>query len=427
MSEKRIETEAINILKDLIRINTSNEKATEYQAVLYLTGILEQESIETETIYSPNGRANLVAKIRGTNLSNEPLVLLSHLDVVSPGKQDWTHPPFSGKEDSNCIWGRGTIDTKDLTAMHVSALLDIKRAKQPLNRDVYLVASADEENGSKEGMEFLAKTRPEIFLNATVLSEGGGFTVHLPGEQMHMLYSSGEKGTAVVKLIGKGDSGHAGSAPKNQAIKHLSNALKHLFQQEQHTSQYSILEKFKENFHHVLSNNSVLTPDSQLIEKLYEYMKYQTITVDYLNVGQRINVIPYKGEVILEFRTLPYETNHDLENNMNKIFRNSEVTWEIVSFQQGFESDMNDPIINLFKMNSPDCGFTGTWVPFTALGKTDGRFISTIAKNIYGLSPVTIPFKDVLKRVHNVDERIETDAFIYGVNVMRKVVRQYCM
>jgi acetylornithine deacetylase/succinyl-diaminopimelate desuccinylase-like protein len=57
-------------------------------------------------------------------------------------------------------------------------------------------------------------------------------------------------------------------------------------------------------------------------------------------------------------------------------------------------------------------------IPFTALGKTDGRFISQMATNIYGISPVKIRFTEVLRRVHNTNERIELDSFEWGTSVL---------
>lgn len=418
------EKQSIRLLKELVRINTTNEDATEFEAAFLLKEILDEANIDSEIIYSPNGRANLVAKLKANNPEENPLVLLSHLDVVSHGGKRWTHPPFSGKLADEMIWGRGTLDTKQLTIMHLISLLNLVESKTPLNRDVYFVATADEENGGKEGMEFLASSRPELFLNATVLSEGGGFTVKTNSENHYMLYAAGEKGTARIKLVGKGDSGHAGSPPANQAVFNLSLALQKIIQDNHHKAQYPILNRFEVVFKDELNDDK---NKDEIYYKLFEYMREQTYSVDLLNVGDQINAIPYKGEVTLEFRTLPATTEEEFSEYMYKVLEGEQITWELVYFQQGYESEIESKVIQLFKKHSPDCGFSGQWVPFTALGRTDGRFISKLAKDIYGLSPVTIPFKDVLQRVHQVDERIEVDAFLYGVSLMKKVVYDYCI
>ena len=236
MSHEVIEGKAVRILQELVRINTANEEAEEYQAAIYIQELLKDYPIQTEIVYSPEGRANLIASIKSDHPEKEQLVLLSHLDVVSPGDKEWTYPPFSGKEADGCIWGRGTLDTKQLTVMHLIALLEVSEKRAQLNRDIYLVSTADEENGSKEGMEFLAKERPELFEGAIVLSEGGGFTLSTDSED-YMLFASGEKGNTVVKLSASGDGGHAGSPPENQAIHHIATTLQHLLKQESKTEE----------------------------------------------------------------------------------------------------------------------------------------------------------------------------------------------
>lgn len=425
MKQKGLEDKAIRMLQELVRINTSNEEAEEYQAAIYIQELLKEYPIDIEIVYSPEGRANVIASVRAAQPTEERLVLLSHLDVVAPGEKEWTYPPFSGKEAEGCIWGRGTLDTKQLTVMHLIALLEISEKRANLNRDVYLISTADEENGSKEGMEFLANERPELFAGATVLSEGGGFTLS-DGEGHYMLYASGEKGNTMVKLMATGDGGHAGSPPENQAIHHIATTLQHLFMQESKTENYPILQAFEQAFAPLLYREQVDEAHT-FLPKLHEYMKYETCTVDNIKLGETINVIPYKGEVYIEFRTLPFTSKDQFTKKLSELLGDQPVEWEIIHFQRGYESDIHHDIVQLFEKYSATYGFTGQWVPFTALGKTDGRFISTIAKDIYGISPVTIPFADVLTRVHSVDERIEVEAFLYGVHLMRKVVTAFCL
>src|SRR5690625_1900871 len=189
MSHEVIEGKAVRILQELVRINTANEEAEEYQAAIYIQELLKDYPIQTEIVYSPEGRANLIASIKSDHPEKEQLVLLSHLDVVSPGEKEWTYPPFSGKEADGCIWGRGTLDTKQLTVMHLIALLEVSEKRAQLNRDIYLVSTADEENGSKEGMEFLAKERPELFEGAIVLSEGDRKSTRLNSSHVASSYA----------------------------------------------------------------------------------------------------------------------------------------------------------------------------------------------------------------------------------------------
>src|SRR5690606_13580172 len=74
----------------------------------------------------------------GTDASLDPVLLMSHIDVVpiAPGTEDqWEHPPFSGAIADGYVWGRGTIDNKgSLIAMVEAAELLIKRGFRPSRR-----------------------------------------------------------------------------------------------------------------------------------------------------------------------------------------------------------------------------------------------------------------------------------------------------
>ena len=56
-------------------------------------------------------KGNLLFKWKGKGL-HEPILLMSHHDVVE-ATGEWKHEPFSGDiDDKGCVWGRGTVDTK---------------------------------------------------------------------------------------------------------------------------------------------------------------------------------------------------------------------------------------------------------------------------------------------------------------------------
>lgn len=74
--------------------------------------------------------------VKGPNL-----ILLSHIDVVGADPSEWTCPPFEAREIDGYIYGRGTVDTKQLTVMELAAFLNLKTLQKDQNRDVYLVVN----------------------------------------------------------------------------------------------------------------------------------------------------------------------------------------------------------------------------------------------------------------------------------------------
>src|SRR5690606_33597444 len=87
----------------------------------------------------------------------------------------WTTEPLSGEIRDGYVWGRGTLDMKGTGISQLAAFIALHRSGQPLNRDVILVATADEEAGGLFGAGWLLENRPEVFAGAGILiNEGDG-------------------------------------------------------------------------------------------------------------------------------------------------------------------------------------------------------------------------------------------------------------
>src|SRR5262249_35649459 len=157
------------------------------------------------TIYEPMpGRASVVARLKATLPSlgglgpgdqGGALLLTSHLDVVPAERSKWTRDPFSGEVHDGCVWGRGAVDMKSLTALSLVALLHLKRAKKDLRRDVVLLGVADEEAGSEKGSRWLVAHEPEAIKGEWSLGEVGGFTLHIGGKRAYPVQCA-ERGIA---------------------------------------------------------------------------------------------------------------------------------------------------------------------------------------------------------------------------------------
>ena len=91
--------EVVDILGDLIRIDTSNygdERGPgERLAAEHVATLLDEVGIASEVIESAPGRTSLIARWGGG--TGDGLLLHGHLDVVPAEPADWTHHPFSGE------------------------------------------------------------------------------------------------------------------------------------------------------------------------------------------------------------------------------------------------------------------------------------------------------------------------------------------
>lgn len=416
--------DALEVFKGLVRIDTTNPPGGESRAVHYLMGLLKAQGIDSRCLEREPERGNLIARLKGQG-EKPPLILISHLDVVPAEPKKWRFGPFSAEEADEMIWGRGTLDTKQLTAMQVAAFTHLKQYDGRLNRDVFLVASADEERGSSLGMEWLVGEMPELLQPALIISEGGGFPIRSNNHEF-LLCAAGEKGVCRIRLSASGTGGHASSPPTGQAIHQLARGLERLLS-------YKFQKKFTPVARNFLIETGLNPSDPKILGStlgaLTQHMLLNHWVVNEIAVGSATNSIPQTAEVELELRILPGVTRKEVTSLLMKVFYGSPLQWEIVHFKEGFESDLHSELLEAFQRNCNQYGFDGTVLPFIALGSTDGRFLATRGTSIYGFSPVLQAdnFSEVLQRVHGDNERIAISSFLFGTRVMTRTLVDLCV
>ncbi|HYH33545.1 MAG TPA: M20/M25/M40 family metallo-hydrolase, partial [Nocardioides sp.] len=204
--------EVLEVARDLIRLDTTNRSTsgTETLAAEYLRDFLGQAGVEAELIARDPARANLVARIAGSDPGAPSLAFVGHTDVVPVDGQSWTHPPFGGVvDDAGWLWGRGAIDMKNEVAARAVAMATLAREGFRPRGDLWLLAVADEEDGRADvGMRWLLEARPDVRPTMAV-NEGGGARLPLADGRTALSFSVGEKGTCPVRVVALGEAGHA--------------------------------------------------------------------------------------------------------------------------------------------------------------------------------------------------------------------------
>ena len=85
-------------------------------------------------------RSNLIARVGG---GGRRLLIVSHMDTV--GVNGMTIPPFQPVVEDDCLYGRGSADTKGGMTASLLALERLHEAAEPLNGEVIFAATVDEE------------------------------------------------------------------------------------------------------------------------------------------------------------------------------------------------------------------------------------------------------------------------------------------
>src|SRR4029077_3152517 len=139
--------------------------------------------------------------------------LLHHIDVVPVAPNEWTKPPFSGTRSGGYIWGRGALDIKSLGIAELMAMIDLKRRRVPLRRDIIFLGVADEELGGIHGCKELIETHPELFANVGYVLNEGGYNETWAERVGFWGIEIQQKVPLFLRVHMKGFSGHAASPP----------------------------------------------------------------------------------------------------------------------------------------------------------------------------------------------------------------------
>ncbi len=219
--------EATEVLRDLIRIDTTNPPGRETAAATFLQAYLEREGVACELAFRDPDRANLIARIPGTG-DGPSLALLGHTDVVYADPEDWTVDPFAAELRDGFVWGRGALDMKVHTAANAVAFARLARSGFRPRGDLVLIAEADEEDGSAHvGLQWLVEARPDIRTDYAI-NEGGGERLELADGRVAYLLSTSEKASVPLRLRTRGTASHASLASRDNALLKLAPVLDRL-------------------------------------------------------------------------------------------------------------------------------------------------------------------------------------------------------
>jgi succinyl-diaminopimelate desuccinylase len=135
------------------------EKAEKLMQVLEALGFGRIERFDAEDRrVSSKKRPNIVVYHDGKS-NSERLWIITHLDVVPPGEESlWTiTKPFSPKIDEGRIYGRGSEDNGQSLIASIFAVKALKNLGIKPKKTIALAFVADEEQGSRYGIQHLIK------------------------------------------------------------------------------------------------------------------------------------------------------------------------------------------------------------------------------------------------------------------------------
>ncbi|MBA4418696.1 MAG: hypothetical protein C0392_12430 [Syntrophus sp. (in: bacteria)] len=423
---------AIELLRQFLRIDTSNPPGDEEEAILFLEGVLKEAGIHSEIYLAAPKRANLLARIKGKK-EGKPVVLLSHVDVVVAHEEEWDVDPFGGEIKDGFIYGRGAIDMKGQTICQLCAFINLKKEGITPERDIIFLATCDEEVGGKNGVAYMLNEVPALRDASFVISEGG-FFVEDEGV-LNAQVSVAEKKLAQFYIKASGTGGHGSAPSKNIASEKVIRAAHSIISYEWPFKATSVVNAYMNGiFKGMKGKGFTFTNLKETLKKegfrqyvgnnpMYNALLRNTVTPTILKGGEKVNVIPTEAHIYFDARLLPTE-NYD--SFMRTIRRLAGKEVEVVPISGGSsEPAPSGYNTRYFKgISQVVRGIQGPIpvLPFITRGATDLRYFRELGVTAYGFFPITLP-KDEYLRMHGANERISIDNLREGLEGTTELVK----
>ena len=416
--------EATQLLREYLRIDTSNPPGNEARAVDFIAHVFDAEGIPFETVESAPGRGNLFARLGPASPGG--VCLLNHTDVVPVEREYWGVDPFGGELRDGMIWGRGALDMKGMGILELMVLVLLKRQGVALARPVTFLAAADEEAGSAFGVSWLAEHRADWLDTELVINEGAyGLTV--PGQNTNVFQvAATEKVPFWLKLTVRGRPGHASVPHGDNCADHLVAALARVAQWQQ---ELRITPVMRANVEAMRSagfmrpgDDAATLRDAERSVALRARLS-NTVSLTTINTGIKVNVIPAEATATLDCRLLPDVDTDEFLAALRAVIADDRVSIEVLNRFVGAETSMDTEFVRIVSDVITDLAEGAKVVPDMASGFTDSRIYRLRGIAAYGFVPCLVKPGE-LAGVHGHNERISVESLRLGLQVLYEVVRR---
>ena len=374
-----MENYIIDILKDLINIDTRKSQNNEIEIARYLKSQFDDMKISYETFEPSLGKGSIIARIPGE--TEECVVLYSHIDTEDFGDvQKWNHYPGEAIQVANKIFGRGALDCKGLIALWLGIMNHIScSGKKPLKTLVF-IAVADEESGGHQGTKWLLENT-DYFRNCIlVLSEGGGYPLKL-GSKVYFTCQVGEKEQISFP-----------NTYSKREFYYFGNPI------------INLLKSLKVR---VVNFNAVIF----IIEQLLNRKAKRKISINDL-LKNRYQI--QKGYVIID--KLPYIEDNKILSYIPYIHN-----MKYSKIATGY-TRINNSVYKIIEKELKKHNKNHYLLPVITPGYSDNRFFRNKGIKVFGFFP--LDYSNGISGIHGINEYITTDSISLSYKILLGIVEQ---
>lgn len=383
---------------------------------------------------------SLVYRLPGSDPSLEPVLFMSHIDVVPVEEStvdEWTYPPFDGNIVDGIIWGRGTIDVKlgVVSLMEAMELLLSKNTRP--ERDIYLAFGHDEEVGGRDGAARVAEYFNQRGVRFDfVLDEGGAVTEGLINVVAQPVAVIGvvEKGYVNLVLTAQTPGGHSSSPPLQSGLGILSRAIVRIEDKPFPAS----LDHFNRNFDYLgaytpfvtrllMANQWLFSPliKRQLLADAGTAAALRTTAAATMMSGSpKANILPTSARAVVNFRILPGETAAGVRQRVVDLIDDQRIT---VTAEYANDPSPVSPVDSRgFELIAATLRGMDPQVlvaPYLVQGGTDAKYFYPLSDHVYRFLMFRATPQS-LRYAHGIDEQVPVEDYLQAIRFYYHLLRQ---
>ena len=366
--------------------------------------------------------ASLVVRYRGDGTGGRPILLMSHMDVVTAKPEDWQRDPFTLVEENGYFFGRGTSDIKNGVAALTSTFLRLKSENFKPSRDLIILFSGDEETTGASAQDLVRNHRDLIDAEYALNSDGGGGDLDEKGQPLTYGVQAAEKTYASFELTVRNAGGHSSWPRKDNAIYELADALKRtqayrfpVSSNEITIASFRAAGKVTKGPLGEAMTRFANDPGDEAAIDLLSAEPSQvglvrtTCVPTLLRAGHADNALPQSATATLNCRIFPGVTVEAVHKTLREV---AGTGVEVVSIGAPMASDASPLRADVMAAvtKAVHARYPGTTVvPSQAAGATDGLYLRAGGIPTYGVSGMLMKESDSF--AHGLNERIPVQGF----------------
>jgi len=416
--------------------------------------------------YVEVNRYGLVYRLKGKNTSLDPILFLSHTDVVPPGdapvkdksenvfrpndkplpavskvSDEWDFAPFSGAVANGRIYGRGSIDMKGMLFSLMESLNNVIKNKHIPERDIYLAFGFDEEVGGLQGAVYIADYFKQKNIKFDAVYDEGGLVLEkgsVAGINSDVaVIGCAEKGFLSVKIKVKGLGGHSSMPPAESAIGKAAIIMHRLETDQMKPMMTPLIKQFFDSIggsmpfmnRMAIANQWLLKP--VLLSKMTKNnstnsLVRTTTALTMMKGSDAPNVLSPEVEFVVNFRLLPGDTVKEVKEHIAKATKGFDV--EVQEIDNVKEASAVSPTdtkaFKLIQAGIKEIYPSAISTPYLTIGATDAYKYQIVSKNIYRFMPIKI--NDAEKQsIHSTNEYLSIENYMKMIHYFEFIMLNY--